>query len=75
MDVTAIQPMLLSIRRISCPTQNKLYGGPQVTTFIQTSSHHTHHNDTTSTPQLHHNYNYTPTSHFLKEVWCGCGVV
>ena len=35
------------------------YGGPQVTTFTQTSSHHT---DT------------TPTHNRLKLVWCGCGV-
>jgi len=46
----------------------QVYGGSQVTTFTQTSSHHIHitttphphHNRTTPTPQPHHNHT-TPT--------------
>ena len=43
--------------------KDSLYGGPQVTSFTQTISHH---NRTTATPHQHHNR--------LKLVWCGCGV-
>jgi len=60
-------------------------GGPQVTSFTQTSSHHNrttssqpHYTNTTTIPQPHHtDTTTTPHQHHnrLKLVWCSCGAV
>jgi len=51
-----------------------MFGGQQITTFLQTSSHHT---DTTPTPQPHHIHATIAPHFFFKsmlQVWCSRGV-